>query len=211
MQSGTLVKRETAAWLMAHPVRVQILVIANERPISPSIYLEEVQGITLASDPDEYQNAISAVAYHFRILARAGCLELIDGGQTRGSASEHAYRGTKRAYFSDDEWAELSIEERTEITTVAWQGLTARMEAARMAATVDARDDRWLAWTAAKLDEQGWAEMTEALVESSQRLEAIRGAAEARLAKSNADPISATFALLGFESPPSWFYGRSSP
>ena len=74
--------------------------------------------------------------------------------------------------------------------------------AARLSHTLDARDDRWLAWTAAKLDEHGWADMTTTIAAFAE-LEQIRKDSEARLEETGGEAIPTTFALMGYESPPS--------
>lgn len=48
----------------------------------------------------------------------------------------------------------------------------------------------------------GWSEMITTISANFAALEQIRQDAEARLAETDGDPIPATFAMLGFESPP---------
>jgi hypothetical protein len=148
----------------------------------------------------EFKNALSQVSYHFRCLDKADLIELVDMIPRRG-AFERVYAGTARAHFSDEEWARVPAEERRRISTVTWQGLMARVESAMLADRFDERDDRWMAWTAGKLDARGWAEMISTIASNYAELEAIREGAEARLEESGEDPISATFGMVGFESP----------
>ena len=83
-----------------------------------------------------------------------------------------------------------------------FQGLLARVEAAVMTDTFDAREDRHLSWIAMKLDEQGWREMATTLAAAFGEVEQIRSDAERRLGKSGEKAIPSTCAILGFESPP---------
>ncbi len=194
-------RRQTASAALRHAIRVEILTVANERPISPARFVDEL----LTPKPigfEQKKQALSHVAYHFRELQKAGCIEIVEVIPRRG-ASEHVYRGTLRAHFNDEEWSDLDIDERRRISTVALQGLLARIEGSIMAGSFDDREDRWLAWTAAKLDDRGWAEMTTTIAANYAELERIREEAEARLGESGAAPIPATFGMLGFESPPS--------
>jgi hypothetical protein len=199
------VAKKTASSVIAHPVRVQILIIANERDISPSRYVEEVMGYTPADQPDDYKRGLSHVAYHFRALEKAGCIDVVDRIPKRGSV-EHVYRAESRAHLSDDDWEKVPDDEQIQIMTVVWQGLMAKTEAARLGGTLNARNDAWLAWTDAGLDERGWAEMTTTIVANFAELERIRIDAEARLNETETEPIPATFAMLGFESPRGVFY-----
>ncbi|MBS1886313.1 MAG: hypothetical protein JSU06_03905 [Actinobacteria bacterium] len=199
MEAGTI-RKTTASSALRHPLAIEILVVANEKAISPSRFVEEF----LRPRPlgfEEVKRALSNVAYHFRALQGAGCLEVIEQIPRRGTV-EHVYVGTARAYFSDEEWAELPQGERCRMSKTMLQGLIARAENAMQAHTFDARDNRWLAWTVAKLDEQGWAEMTETLAANFAELERIREESEVRLAEGEGEVIPATFGMLGFQSPP---------
>ncbi|MBS1842940.1 MAG: hypothetical protein JST53_00855 [Actinobacteria bacterium] len=198
MEAGTI-RKATASSALRHPMAIQIVVAANDQPVSPSRFVEEVMQPRPA-DYSEEKRALSHVAYHFRALAKAGCLEVVESIPRRG-AVEHVYAGTARATFDTEEWAELPQEERCKISTATLQALIARVENAMLTHTFDSRDDRWLAWTAAKLDERGWAEMTTTIAANFAELERIREESEARLTETEGESIPATFAMLGFESP----------
>ena len=200
-RAGTDVKHQTAVNLLAHPVRVQVLTIANRRAISPARLVEEVLGIRTGAPEEAHRKAVAHVSYHFRALHEAGCLEVLDLIPKRGSV-EHIYRGVARAHFTDEEWAKVPDEEKAEITTVTWQGLVAVAEAARLEGTLDSRNDRWLAYTLAQLDEQGWSEMTAAMAANYAELERIRENAEARLEGTGEEGIPTAFSQMGFESAP---------
>ena len=55
------------------------------------------------------------------------------------------------------------------------------------------------------LDEEGWGELTDVLLETFERVEEIRTRAEQRLRDLGEEGFPATFAMLGFESPPMEF------
>ena len=184
--------RSTAAAVLAHPLRVRILALLNERDLSPVEFCRE--GF---APPDM---DVSHVAYHFRELAEYGCLTMIEENKRRGSI-EHVYRGIGRAYFSDMDWASLGPEERLKISKAVIQGLFARADEAIMASTFEAREDRHLSWIALKLDEQGWKEMVTTLTAAFGEVEQIRNDAERRLADSGEQPITSTCGILGFPSP----------
>jgi hypothetical protein len=178
--------------VLAHPVRVRVLEILNQRDMSPIEFCRE------GFAPEKMD--VSHVAYHFRELAEYGCLTVIEENKRRGSV-EHVYRGIGRAYFSDTEWSDVSPEDRARITKTVIQGLLARVESAVMGETFDLRDDRHMSWIAMKLDEHGWREMATTLGAAFSEVEQIRTDAEARLARSGEKPIPSTCAILGFESP----------
>ncbi len=184
--------RSTAAAVLAHPVRVRVLEVLNERDMSPVEFCRE------GFAPSEMD--VSHVAYHFRELAEYGCLTVVEENKRRGSI-EHVYRGIGRAYFSDADWSAISPEDKPRITRTVVQGLLARIEGAMMSETFDSRDDRHLSWIAMKLDDQGWKEMVTALAAAFGEVEQIRNDAEKRLVGSGEEPIPATCAILGFPSP----------
>lgn len=186
-------ERSTAAAVLAHPLRVRILALLNERDLSPVEFCRE------GFAPGDMQ--VSHVAYHFRELAQYGCLEVVEENKRRGSI-EHVYRGIGRAYFSDTQWCSLTQEERIRISKAVVQGLIARADEAMMAGTFDSREDRHLSWIAMRLDEQGWSEMSIALAAVFSEVEEIRDNAERRLAETGKPGFMATCGLLGFESPP---------
>jgi hypothetical protein len=184
--------KSTAAAVLAHPLRVQILALANERDLSPVEFCRE------GFAPEKMD--VSHVAYHFRELAEYGCLTVVEENKRRGSI-EHVYRGIGRAYFADADWTSLNQGERERISKTVIQGLFARADAAMMASTFDAREDRHLSWIAMRLDEQGWKELTTALAAVFGEVEQIRNDAEQRLADGGGPGFTSTCAILGFESP----------
>jgi hypothetical protein len=184
--------KSTAATVLAHPLRVRILEILNQRDMSPVEFCRE----GFAPEATE----VSHVAYHFRELAEYGALAVVEQNLRRGSV-EHVYRGLGRAYFSDLQWNELDREERVRLSKTMVQGLMARIEGALMSDTFDSRVNRHLTWIAMRLDEQGWSEMTTALTAAFGEVEQIRADAEARLDRDGEAGISSTCGILGFPSP----------
>jgi hypothetical protein len=133
-------------------------------------------------------------------LEKAGLLELADEQPVRG-ATEHFFRATAKAYFSDEEWAKLSLHEREDITAVMLSSFLARAEAARHAGTYDARVDRWLAWVPPEVDDRGWNEMTTSVAACYAEVAAIADEARKRIEGSDETPIRATYGIFTFESP----------
>jgi DNA-binding transcriptional ArsR family regulator len=185
--------KSTAATVLAHPLRVRILEVLNQRDMSPVEFCRD--GFAPAT------MEVSHVAYHFRELAEYGALAVVEVKSRRGSV-EHVYRGLGRAYFSDHEWSELDREERVRLSKTMVQGLLARIEGALMSDTFEERADRHLTWIAMRLDAQGWSEMTTALSATFGEIEQIRADAEARLDRDGEDGIPSTCGILGFPSPP---------
>jgi hypothetical protein len=196
--------KTTASEAMRHPIRVRILEALNTRDtLSPVEFTRkglarDVPGLKGKS----IQAQMSHISYHFRALAKAGCIEVVATRPVRGS-EEHFYRACARAHFGTEEWAELSDAERRGISKTMLQGFIAQGEGALLSETFDSRMDRWLAWIPFEVDERGWDELTTAIGACWAEIEQIRHEAGERLADaSGSDAIPVTFGIFGFESPP---------
>jgi len=79
---------------LAHPLRVEILTILNERMASPNELSKELE------------EGLSQVSYHVKVLKDFECIEMVKTEPRRG-AVEHYYRATTRAYLTDNDWRSL--------------------------------------------------------------------------------------------------------
>lgn len=196
---------KTACNALKHPIRVRILEVLCEGDTSPIKFLHGGMlppGIEFKSD----ENALSHIAYHFRVLLKADCIMLADTEQRRG-ATEHIYRSKAFALHTDEEFQELTFEERKAISRSTLQTLMARADGAILLDTFDKRSDRHLSWLSIELDEEVWTELRDLQAETLGRAQAIKAAAIARKTEcENQDEIAptfpATFGALAFESPP---------
>jgi hypothetical protein len=201
MQGAAASPKSTSLEVLRHPIRVRIVEACNVYGrLSPI----EIVNRGIAADLDSvrsksHRQQLSHVAYHCRELEKAGLLEVSER-PVRG-ATEHHYRPAGQAYFSDEEWAELTPHERCQISKVMWQHFIAQVENAMLEHTFDARTDRWLAWRPLELDERGWEEAAVAVAGHYAEIEQIRRDAEERLKASGEDPVRATWAVFSFESP----------
>ncbi len=193
--------QKTRAEILSHPLRVRMLEIANELDVSAVSFVRGRYAGALLDHLEE-SLAVSQVAYHFRKLTRAGCVEVVKHHVRRG-AVENVYRGAARAYYDDDAWAALDHDRRQEISGVVLQGLMARAESAVLEDTFDTREDRWLTWNQMPLDEQGWDELAALCRQMMQDVERVRTDAAKRIADAPGPPASSpiTWGLLAFESP----------
>jgi hypothetical protein len=204
MKNGTATKREatTASEVLRHPIRVRILGMLNKHDMSPVQFHNLGLVDNLPGLKGKTQEAVlSHISYHFRVLAKAGCIEVVETIPRRGSV-EHIYRARARAQFDETQWAALELPEREAISKLMLQSFIAQAEGSLLSGTFDLKPDRWLAWLSLKVDERGWKEMISSLETCWAELEEIHQTSSKRLEDSDEEPIPATLGLFGFESPP---------
>jgi predicted ArsR family transcriptional regulator len=179
---------QVVAKAFAHPLRVQILIILNERVASPNL---------LAQDLGQ---SLNLVAYHVRVLEKYECIELVDTKQRRG-ATEHFYRATRRPFLSDSEWSRLPQSLRPGLTGAMLKSVFDDIEEAVKSGTMDEGEDRHLSRTPLVIDKQGWDEVSKLLSETLDKVLAIQGKASERLADSGEKGMQSKVEMLHFRSP----------
>jgi DNA-binding transcriptional ArsR family regulator len=184
-QRGAVDQRVVRA--LGHPVRVQALVILNERVASPNEIAKELG------------ESVGHVSYHIKVLKECECIELVDTAPRRG-AMEHYYRATDRAFLSSDEWAALPASLRPGISASGIENIFKDVSAAVDGGTFDKRVNRHLSWTPILIDERGWDELQEALDEMLEKVFEIQSASAGRLVAEDAAGIPVSVAMLGFEA-----------
>lgn len=179
---------QLVAKAFAHPLRVQILIILNERVASPNLLAQELD------------QSLNLVAYHVRVLEKYDCIELVDTKQRRG-ATEHFYRATRRQFLSDKEWSRLPEALRPGVSSAMLKAVFQDIEEAAGAGTLDEVDDLHLSRTPMVVDRQGWDDVAGLLGETLDRVLEIQAESSARLAASGEDGQLAKVEILHFKSP----------
>jgi len=179
---------QIVAKAFAHPLRVQILIILNEKVASPNMLAQQLD------------QSLNLVAYHVRVLEKYDCIELVDTKQRRG-ATEHFYRATRRQFLSDDEWSRLPSTLRPGIAGAVLKTVFEDLEAASKSGTLDDVDDMHLSRTPMVLDRQGWDDVSEALKGCLDRLLEIQAEASERMAGNGEAGVLAKVNLMHFKSP----------
>ncbi|MDX6623874.1 MAG: hypothetical protein QOE75_1806 [Solirubrobacterales bacterium] len=179
---------QIVAKAFAHPLRVQILIILNERVASPNLLSQELD------------QSLNLVAYHVRVLEKYDCIELVDTKQRRG-ATEHFYRATRRQFLTDSEWAKMPDSLRPGISGAMLKSLFEDVDEAAQSGTLEELDDRHLSRTPMVVDKQGWKDVADLLAETLDRVLEIQAEANGRLANSEEDGMLSKVAIMHFKSP----------
>lgn len=179
---------QIVAKAFAHPLRVQILIILNERVASPNLLSQELD------------QSLNLVAYHVRVLEKYDCIELVDTKQRRG-ATEHFYRATRRQFLTDAEWARMPESLRPGLSGAMLKAIFDDIEEAVSENTFDALEDRHLSRVPMVVDKQAWNDVATLLAGTLDRLLEIQAEASERLAGSEEPGMLTKVEMLNFKSP----------
>lgn len=152
----------------AHPLRIRILSVLDNRVASPSEIAIELG------------TPLSNTSYHVRQLAALGLVDLVDRVPRRG-AIEHYYTARVRPTITDEGWARLP-----EIVKRAHMGGILQTAIAQVVGAAEAggfdRDDIHYSRTTGRLDAEAWAAIADELRDVLGRVERIVSESEARIA-----------------------------
>lgn len=175
----------------AHKIKVLALTRMSERPTSPAQIAREIGEGMSASN----------VSYHVRTLLKADLVELVDERPVRG-ATEHLYRTVKLSSLSDEEFAELSEEEKRAWVETAIGLYGADAMQSLETKTLLQHDDFQMFRTALKVDGEGWDAIREVYIAAQKQVEVIKAESELRIAESDG-PSMPILSFLGlFEMTP---------
>jgi DNA-binding transcriptional ArsR family regulator len=171
---------------LAHPLRVEILTILNERMASPNELSKELE------------EGLSQVSYHVKVLKDFECIEMVKTEPRRG-AVEHYYRATSRAYLTDRDWQALPDSIKPGMSAAGLKMIIDDVVGAINGGSFTAREDVHVSWTPGLVDEQGWDESVVLVNETLDQLIKIHAGSAKRLAKSGEEGIPATAVLMNYE------------
>ncbi len=179
---------QVVAKAFAHPLRVRILIILNERVASPNMLAQELD------------QSLNLVAYHVRVLEKYDCIELVDTKQRRG-ATEHFYRATRRQFLSDSEFSRMPDVLKPAVSGAILQTMFEDIEEAVRSGTMDELDEAHVSRTPMVVDRQGFDETAKLLADTLDRILEIQTEASQRIAEGDEEGILAKVEMLYFKSP----------
>jgi len=170
---------------LAHPLRIHILRVLENRVASPSEIAEEI-GAPLGN-----------VSYHVRFLARVGLIELTSTKPRRG-AVEHYYRAVARVRVADKAWSQVPDVVKSGLISASLDQVGRVIGAAASGGGFE-RQDAVVTRREMVLDEQGFAELATELRELLDRSQEIERASAKRLASSENGQVEAGVVMMLFE------------
>jgi DNA-binding transcriptional ArsR family regulator len=172
---------------LAHPLRVRVLGLLDDRVASPNELANEMGA------------SLGVVSYHVRTLAQLGFLELVDKRKRRG-ATEHYYRAVSRPVVTSEAWEKFPSVVKKQMIGATLGHVSDLVNLAAHAGGFEHAESH-LTRSPLVLDERGFREAAAKLDELLRELARIRDGAAQRLAD-GASEIRATAVLMLFESAP---------
>jgi DNA-binding transcriptional ArsR family regulator len=169
-----------------HPMRAQILSLLNEGTYTTQELAE------LMGEP------VNNVAYHVKALFGAGVIDLAKVETVR-NANEHHYRAIETPYFTDEQIAAMTPDERKQLYGLALQAIHAESSAAFRAGKMHSDPRHWIAWRWFHLDGEGRNALADELARSWERCREIEDESLTRSGDSDEDIKTMVVATLGFE------------
>jgi DNA-binding transcriptional ArsR family regulator len=177
---------------LAHPLRIHILRVLEDRVASPSEIAEEIDA------------PLGNVSYHVRFLARVGLIELASTKPRRG-AVEHYYRAVGRPHITAKAWEQVPQVVKDALIGSTLYEIGEMVAAAAQAGGFDC-DKAHVSRRAFALDERGFDELSVAVGDLLERAEEIQRASASRRAESETDTdtdtgeVDAGVVMLLFEA-----------
>jgi DNA-binding transcriptional ArsR family regulator len=177
---------EVVTYAVGHRIRVHILIVLNEGTFTPA---------QIARIIDEPLNNVSN---HIRELVDAGSIELTKTEPVR-NATLHYYRAIKMPYYSDEEYAAMTPQQRQVTIGLVIQSAIAELMAAFWRGKMPDDPRLWLAWRWFNVDSQGREDIADEHESSWKRMQDIEVEATNRRVQSGEDAVSIIVTQLGYE------------
>jgi predicted transcriptional regulator len=172
----------------AHPLRIHILGLLDDRVASPS----EIAG--------ELNAPLTHVSYHVRQLAGLGLIKLVRTTPRRG-AVEHHYTSKINAKITDDAWGQLPDVVKQNLVT-GWVQQTGAHVADAVSTGGFDRENAHMSRNGMDIDQKGWDALAKELAKTLERVHKIMGESKARIDKDpSIETFPATAAMMLFEGP----------
>lgn len=173
---------------LAHPLRIHILRVLQDRVASPSEIAAELDA------------PLGNVSYHVRFLARMGLIELSSTEPRRG-AVEHYYRAVGRPQISAKAWEQVPQVVKDALMSSALDEIGKMVAAAARTGGFD-RDQARVSRKAYALDQQGFDDLSEVVAELQDRAAKIERESASRLAGGDgeASELDAGVVMMLFEA-----------
>jgi hypothetical protein len=177
---------EVLAYAVGHRIRVQVLTILNEGVYSP----DEIARVI--GEPT------NKVSHHVKELLDAGSIELAKTEQVRNTL-QHYYRAVEMPYYSDEETAAMTPQQRQVTIGLILQCMMAEAMSAFWAGKMRSDPRIRLAWRWFNVDAQAREEIADEQERSWARVQEIEADSINRCVVSGEEAASLIVAQMGFK------------
>jgi DNA-binding transcriptional ArsR family regulator len=178
---------EVVAYALSHRIRVYVLTILNEGTYTPD------QIARIIGEP------LNKVSHHIKELLDAGSIELAKTEKVR-NADQHYYRAVEMPFYSDEEAAAMTPQQRQVTAGLTLQCMVAEAMSAFWAGKLsDDPQGVLLAWRWFNLDGQGRDDLAAEQAKWWERVREIESESTNRRAESGEEAASIIVAHMGFE------------
>jgi hypothetical protein len=177
---------EVISYAVGHRIRVQVLVILSEGVFSPDQIAQMIEEPT------------NKVSHHVKELLDAGSIEVAKTEQVRNTL-QHYYRAVEMPYYSDEDVAAMTPEQRQVTYGLTLQQIMAEAMAAFWAGKLIDDPRVWLGQRWFNVDGQGRDDIADEQARSWERIHEIEAESINRCASSGESATSVIVAQMGFK------------
>ena len=174
---------------LSHPLRAKMLYLLQEQEASP----KELSA--------HFEIPLSNIAYHIQVLRRLKLIRLVRKTPRRG-AIEHHYKADHRPQIDHEAWSQTPGVIKERMVSGVLQDIGGYVTEAASTGGFD-RDNAHLTRSRVVLDEKGWDDLADTLLEVLKRLDELETESADRLKKSGHEgERRAALVMMMFEPTP---------
>lgn len=185
-KGGSRSPEEAVQYALGHRIRIEILAALHEGPRSSNDLSKIVR------------QPLSKVTHHVEELLSDGSIEIARTEKV-GNISQNFYCVVKLPFYSDEDFAAMTPEERQVTSGLILQASMAEALASLWAGKLHSDPRIMIAWNRINLDAQGREDLADEQGRSWERIQEIEAEATTRRAESGEPGVTYVVTSLGYE------------
>jgi DNA-binding transcriptional ArsR family regulator len=177
---------EAVSYAVGHRVRIEVLAALHEGPRSAK------ELARIARQP------LSTVTHHVEELLASGSIEIARTEQV-GNINQNFYCVVRLPFFSYEDWAAMTSEEKQVTAALILQASTTEAFASLWAGKLHSDPHIMIAWNRINLDPRGREDLADEQSRSWERIKEIEAESATRRAKSGEPAVTYVVTSLGYE------------
>ncbi len=185
-EEGGRTVEEAVSYAVGHRIRIEILAALHEGPASP----KDLSRIL--------HQPLSNLTHHIEKLFQANSIDIAHT-EAVGNITQTFYCMVELPYYSDEDVAAMSEQERQVLAGIILQAVAAEAMASLWAGKLHSDPRVMLAWNRIRLDEQGRVDLADEQARSWTRMMEIEAESTNRRVESGDPGITHVITSLGYE------------